>query len=160
MVHPLNLLHTLTPFLGLPPVLALFFPSTPPPPLLPGIRPIIARRVFPRCNLILALLALAAASYAADGLVFAVCVALTGRWDGDMPIGGGDAHGGEEGSTVGGWAWVVFALGGTLVWGGAALLVVWQRAYERRALIFLAGVAVVNQCVTLVYTVLDAVHGA
>jgi hypothetical protein len=145
MPHPIHILHYISPLLLLPPTLTLFRAPSSPLPELPGIRPIITKHVIPRCSLILAILSLLAASYLADGLTFVVSVVVTKNWDADVPLSGrGD-----------GWAWVVYAAGGLVLWSTIAVLCAALKVYEKNGIVIAATFGFVCEGVLLVLLVID-----
>ncbi len=145
MPHPIHILHYLSPLLILAPTLTLFRPPSPPPPELPGVRPIVTKHVIPRCSLILIVLSLLAASYLADGLTFVVSVVVTKQWDADVPLSGrGD-----------GWAWVIYTAGGFVLWSTIAVLCAALNVYEKDGIVVAATFGLVSEVVLLVLLVLD-----
>ncbi|KAK8861424.1 hypothetical protein IAR55_002243 [Kwoniella newhampshirensis] len=152
MAFPLTIIHYLTPLLLLLPVTSFLFPSSPPLPELPGIRPIRIETITPRRSLVLTILfLLALTSFADIAILVADLLSARSRYGVELPSRlKGTALAGE----------VVYALGGFVLWGLAIAGTLWRKRFGGKGLVILGTLALVLEIPNLVGLVLRETHSA
>lgn len=143
--QPLTYLHLVCTPLLLLPFLTLVPAAKPPPPELPGIRPITVRRITPRRGFILTLLVLLALTSFLDGVLLVVDL-LTAPSRGNQSY----LFAGELAFS----AWVVYAVGGLVLWSLTALVVEYRAKWGDKGVVVLATWAFLFEVPNLVFSVI------
>ena len=143
---PLPYLHLFTPCLLFIPLLTLLPLPPSPPPEIPGIRPITIRRVTPRRGLILTLLVLLALTSFLDGVVLVVdFLGAPSRGEPDE----------FEGLNLA--AWVIYAVGGLVIWSMTAIVTEWRARWDDRGVVMLGTLAIICEIPNMVFLALRTV---
>jgi hypothetical protein len=137
-----------TPILFLP-VLSLVTPPNEPIPAPPGIRPVTIRRVTPRRGFILTFLILLAITSFLDGVLLIADLLTASSRDGSTYLFQ------EE---LGVASWVVYSVGGLVIWSMAAILAEYRTKWGDRGIVALATLGFCFEIPNLVLTIIAATH--
>ena len=145
----LPLIHIFTPLLLVFPVLTLFPKSKEPILDVPGLRPVTIRRVIPRRFLILTVLILLALTSFLDAVLLVVDLLTASSRDGQLVLAG---------NKLGVDAWVVYSVGGVIIWGLTAIIAEYRGRWGDKSIVVLATLAFVCEIPNLVYLAIAITH--
>ena len=149
MSAKLTYLHLVaTPVLCLP-LLSLLTPPPQPLPAPPGIRPVTIRRVTPRRGFILTFLILLAITSFLDGVLLIADLLTASSRDGMTYLFHGE---------LGVASWVVYSIGGLVIWSMAAILAEYRTKWGDRGMIALVTLGFCFEIPNLVLTIIAATH--
>ena len=109
------------------------------------------RRVTPRRGVILTALSLAAFTSFLDGVLFIADLLTASSRGGQLYLVSGE---------LGLVSWVLYSLGGLIVWSFAAIAAEYRTKWGDRGVVALAALGSLCEVVNLVFTVLNVVHAS
>lgn len=148
-MSPLPYIHIFTPLLLIIPVLTLLPKPKDSLPDVPGLRPITIRRVIPRRFLILTILIALAFTSFLDATLLVIDLLTSSARDGELYL---------VGNKLGLDAWVVYSVGGVIVWSLTAIIAEYRGRWGDKSIVVLATLAFVFEIPNLVHLAIAVAH--